>query len=513
MSDRKQKRPDKELSPPSVKETVSPLDRDPGVPPSPSPHDPLCIAILGDFSGRNNKQLYQAQTIHQRSLIEVTGGHLDTVLAGFEVSLNLWLEDDAEEPIEIPIRELQDFHPDRLYQNVEVFKQLRDLRKRLQNPQTFAEAAKALLPVHADRGRAGSSSSFPDPANTGAPPSVPPRQAILSAVHGIPGERDAMTGTAVVDSLVKQIVAPYVEPKADPYQEEMIAAVDQAIAAHMQFILHHPDFQALESAWLSVDFLFRRIERGARVRVYLMDVTRHELEIDLDQDDVTASGLYKRFCKPAPGDVPWGVILGNYSFTDRVEEIMTLLQIGAVARRAQAPFLAAANETLIGCESFAITPDVEDWHYRLKPEVAKAWSLLRHAHEAEYLALVSPGFLLRAPYGESSKPIESFAFEEMPSVPCHSCYLWGNGAFIKVVQIIQAFIESGWELIPTTDTQLDQMPLHVYQADGETAIKPCAEIQLTEQGGRRMIRQGLIPLWSVKDRDAVRSADFHTLAV
>ncbi len=512
MSDNKKYRTSFEMNLGSSSQKSRPNDQTDGAGPRPSNIDPLCIAVLGDFSGRDNKHDYKPETIGQRRMIAVDRDNLEEVLASFAISLQLWLEDDADEPIDIPLRELDDFHPDRLYENVEVFGQLRALRNRLKNNNTFAEAARELQAFRTATDKSTDS-------NTGQPKqeqSLSPDnllESIFAASRDMQTNNDSLSGSSMVDSLVKQIVAPYVEAKADPRQDEMVDAVDKAISAHMQFILHHPDFQALESAWRGLDFLCRRIETGQQIKVYLMDVARHELEVDLSEDDVTVTGLYKRFCDPAPGDLPWGLILGNYRFTDRVEEIMTLLQIGAVARQAQAPFITAANETLIGCESFAITPDVDDWHYQLEPEVETAWSLLRDADEADYLAMVAPGFLLRAPYGKKSSPIESFAFEEMPELPCHSCYLWGNGAFIKAEQMARAFIKDGWDMDPTEAGQVDHLPLHYYQEDGETVAKPCAEILLTERGGQRLRQLGLIALWSVKNRDCIRSSDFHSLAV
>lgn len=496
------------------KPNSSPVDRTDAQARATSSMDPFCIAVLGDFSGRDNKQHYEPETIAKRRMISLDRDNLEEVLAGFDIRLQLWLEDDSHEAIEIPITELDDFHPDQLYQNVEVFSQLRSLRSRLKNNKTFAAAASELQAWRTEDNK---------------PTDTPPGQtspeldeslssenlldSMFAASQDMQSGRDTAAGSSMVDNLVKQIVAPYVEPKADPRQDEMIAAVDQAISAHMQFILHHPDFQAMEAAWLALDFLVKRVETGRQVKIFIMDVAQHELEIDLADDDLMTTGLYRRFCDTAQGDLPWGLILGNYCFTDRIEEIMSLLDIGAVAREAQTIFMAAANETLVGCESFAVTPDIEDWHYKLAPDVETAWSLLRQSAEAEYLAMVVPGFLLRLPYGNKSKPIESFAFEEMPEVPCHSCYLWGNGAFIKAEQMARAFIKDGWEMNPLEAHEIERLPIHYYPDEGEMVAKPCAEILLTEQGAQRIIQQGLIPLWSVKNRDAIRSHDFNSLAV
>ena len=514
MSDNKKYRTGFEMNLENSQQKTGSLAHEGDNKPMASNTDPLCIAVLGDFSGRDNKQRYEPETISKRRLIAVDRDNIEDVLASFDIKLQLWLEEDSDEPIDIPIKELDDFHPDQLYQNVEVFSQLRALRNRLKNNKTFAEAAKELQVWHTGGDKAAD--SRPAQQAQELDDALSPEnllESMFEASHDMQSSSGTASGSAMVDNLVKKIVAPYVEAKTDPRQEDMIAAVDQAISAHMQFILHHPDFQAMEAAWRSLDFLVSRVETGQRVKLYILDVAKHELEVDLSEDNVTQTALYKKFCDPAPGDVSWGLLLGNYCFTDRVEEIMTLLQIGAVARKAQAPFMTAANETLIGCESFAITPDVDDWHYQMQPEVESAWSLLRESDEADYLAMVVPGFLLRAPYGKKSKPIEAFAFEEMPEVPCHSCYLWGNGAFIKAEQMARAFIKDGWDMNPAHASQIDRLPLHYYKDEGETTAKPCAEVQLTEQGGRRILQQGLIPLWSVKNSDRIRSSDFNSLAV
>lgn len=512
MSENKKYRTGFEMNLGNPQQKAKPLAAEENNKSGPSNTDPLCIAILGDFSGRDNKRHYEPETISKRRTIAIDRDNIEDVLARFEINLQLWLEDDSDAPIDIPIKGLDDFHPDKLYQNVEVFGQLRALRNRLKNNKTFAEAAKELLAWGADE--TNQAESKPDkPAPGPALSSGSLLESMYESSQEMQSGRVSFAGSSMVDKLVKQIVAPYVEPKNDPRQEEMIDALDQAISAHMQFILHHPDFQAMEAAWRSLDFLVSRVETGQQVKLYILDVARHELEVDLGVDNVTRTALYKKFCDPAPGGMAWGLLLGNYCFTDRVEDIMTLLQIGAVARKAQAPFMTAANETLIGCESFAITPDVEDWHYPLQSELETAWSLLRESDEADYLAMVVPGFLLRAPYGKKSKPIESFTFEEMPEVPCHSCYLWGNGAFIKAEQMARAFIQDGWDMNPVDASQVDRLPLHYYKDEGESVAKPCAEIQLTEQGGRRILQHGLIPLWSVKNSDSIRSSDFNSLAV
>ena len=60
--------------------------------------------------------------------------------------------------------------------------------------------------------------------------------------------------------------------------------------------------------------------------------------------------------------------------------------------------------------------------------------------------------------------------------------------------------------------EIDRLPLHVYEKDGESESKPCAEILLTENAAERVLDEGLIPLVSFKDRDQVRVMRFQSIA-
>jgi len=462
----------------------------------------FCIAVLGDFSGRDNRETNEPKTIGSRRLIEVDRESLETVLAQFDLEPQLQLGGTAE-VFTIPIRSFDDFHPDNLYRNVPVFDHLRMLRHRLQHNSTFADAAKEIQ-GWSRQSDVKQVNSLHDAASTSSAELSLDNllDRVVSASHTT--QTDA--GATMIDSMIKQIVAPYVEPRPDPRQDDMVATMDLAIAEHMRFILHHPAFQALEAAWMGLKFLTDRLETGKKIQIYILDISKMELDADMSQDDITHTGLYKRFCDHSPGSLRLNLLVGNFSFDAQIKDVILLAQLGKIAMQAGAPFVAAANERLAGCESFAITPEVEDWHYEIRDGFSKTWGMLRASPVAEKLALTVPRFLLRTPYGQKSRPIETFKFEEMPPLHCHSCYLWGNGAFVKAVQLAHAFIDKHSQLDVTG------LPIHHYSVIGEKVSKPCAEIQLTEQGGRKILQQGLIPIWSVKNSDSVRSSDFCSLA-
>ena len=77
-----------------------------------------------------------------RKPLRVDRDNFDTLPGQLQAALNLTLPGDARLPI--AFAEIDDFHPDSLYQRADVFRGLRELRGQLGNPATFAQAAAQL---------------------------------------------------------------------------------------------------------------------------------------------------------------------------------------------------------------------------------------------------------------------------------------------------------------------------------------------------------------------------------
>ena len=151
----------------------------------------------------------------------------------------------------------------------------------------------------------------------------------------------------------------------------------------------------------------------------------------------------------------------------------------------------------------------------LAPEVvglAGIFPDLRRSPDARWLGLALPRFLLRLPYGHSTSEIESFAFEEMPAAPEHQRYLWGHPAAACACLLGETFSRHGWSMQPGEVNTVEGLPLHVYQAEGESQLKPCAEVLLTEEAATLLLERGFIPLVSIKGTDRVRVLRFQSVA-
>lgn len=487
----------------------------------PEPDAPFRIAILGDFSGRANRGLLDPSSkLATRRPVMVDRDNFDKVLEGFGAELRLPAGEEGAPSLTLRFSELDDFHPDRLYTRLEVFHHLKQLRERLSSPSTFAAAA-------AEMGVETAPKASAEPVER-----VPERRA------SAPDISQVLSGS-LLDELVEQteeraagaqpsrprdewsdflhrLVAPHLVPGEHPRQHELIAQVDKATGSQMQAILHHPDFQTLEAAWRAVLFLVKRIETGTNLKLYLIDISKAELARDLTSStDLRAMGTYKLLVErtvETPGAPLWSVLAGNYTFDFTREDAELLARLSTIARAADAPFLAAAHAHLLGCESIADTGNPRDWRRASDGDSAQAWQALRRLPQASYAGLALPRFLLRLPYGKATESTEEFVFEEMSQPQSHEDHLWGSPAFACTLLLAEAFAEYGWEMRPGVCQDIEGLPLYVYEKDGESLVKPCAEVLLTEQAAERILEEGLMPLVWFKDQDTVRVARFQSIA-
>jgi type VI secretion system protein ImpC len=477
----------------------------------PSAETPFCVAILGDFSGRANRGISEAGTIGKRRAVLVDRDNFDEVLSRSGAEIQLPMGEGAG--LQLRFSELEDFHPDHIFQSLDIFGKLRKLRGRLQDASTFQQAAEEL--------GLGSGDARPEARKAGTSPVVAPSAAKLasgSLLDEMIEQTEARVATDrprrssdEIGEFARRVVAQHLVSTSDPRQPEILAVVDRAIGGLMRAVLHNPDVQALEAAWRATFLLVRQLETGTQLKLYLMDISKQELAADLSSaKDLRETGVYRLLVEQSvetPGAEPWAIIVGNYRFGPGDEDAELLTRMAQIASRAGAPFLAEGGPGLLGCSSLA-SSQPREW----KAPSAIGWAELRHRPEAEAVGLALPRFLLRLPYGKKTSPLESFDFEEFPGTPVHEDYLWGNPAFAVALLLGQSFSEAAWELRPGTMAEIERLPLHIYVGDGGSETKPCAEVLLTEDAAERLVDEGLIPLVSFKGRDVVRVVRFQSIA-
>ena len=416
--------------------------------------EPMRLVVLGDFSG---KAAADRPPLATRKTHRVDIDNLDDVVLRLQPRLTVPAG-------EIEFERIDDFHPDRLYARLDVFQHLRQAR------------------------------ANPPAANDDS----------LSRLLGKPPEPSAAPAAAPasgIDSLIRNIVAPHIVKDTSAQTRPHLAAVDAAIAEQMRALLHDPAFQSLEAAWRGVQWLISSVELDENLQLHLYDVTRDELLADVvaAQGQIAQTGLHHALVdrwRDGSDARGWSALIGLFQFGPSETDIGLLAALGLIASHAGGPLLAGADLALAGDDAGALA----------------GWQALRRSEAAPWIGLAAPRVLLRRPYGKGSDPIEAFAFEEFVGPPVQEEYLWGNASLATALLIGRAFTARGWDMEPGDEREIGDLPAYTFVRDGEREMQPCAERLLSEKQIDVLLKAGLIPIASRRDRNLVVAVRFQSVS-
>ncbi len=293
--------------------------------------------------------------------------------------------------------------------------------------------------------------------------------------------------------------------------EAVIAELDRLLAEQINRILHHPEFQALEASWRGLRFLVDTADGESLLVIRVFDISKRELNRTLKKFRGTAwdqSPIFRRIYEEEFGQFggrPFGVLVGDYMFDHRPEDVQLLAAIAEIAAAAHAPFLAAAAPAVMQMDSWAELANPRDLtRIFLTPEYT-AWRALRESEDARYLGLCLPRVLMRLPYGMRTAPLDDFNFEEEADGPDAGSLLWGNPAYAMAANIARAFRLYGWCVrirgIESGGT-VEGLPVCTFPtADGDTDRRCSTEVALSERREAELSRNGFIPLVHCRGSD------------
>lgn len=466
---------------------------------------PCHVLVLADFSGRSHRGLDDTGSLLQRHIIEVTRDNLDEVFQRLHVTLDSAI---AEKPIEFG--EPDDLHPDFLYERVDLFSQFRALKRQLQNPSSFADAAARIqrwpTPVASKKSAAEYSRIEIPATQDGAQKTV--LDELLHATHA------QQKQTQSVQALIEQIIAPYVIPAADPRLPELLDTVDRAASHLMRKLLHNSAFQGIEASWRGLQWLMKRLDSDQDLRIFIADISLSEIACDnaLHGNDLTALHQLLIEQRLSQGTIPFSLIVADYQLRDEPDHCDALANLGSIAADLGATLLIGGHERIAGCHDLVNCPDPTDWQrHNQDDDFVQLWTAIREQPYSAHIGVVTPRFLLRLPYGKRTRSIDTFDFDELPAQSPHEFYLWGNGAWLVASILCLGYSRQGWKKPPHELQRVTNLPVHLVKMDGQTMMTPCAEILMTDHTAAGLQQAGLLVIRSINNQDAIVVPELRSL--
>ncbi len=289
--------------------------------------------------------------------------------------------------------------------------------------------------------------------------------------------------------------------------DNYIGKVDQIISTQLDEILHHREFQKIESAWTSLRYLINRTPNSANIKIEMLDVDKETLREDFEEaPDTTQSALYKHIYTAeydTPGGEPISNMVSNFEFDCSATDMALLQEISRVSAAAHCPFLGSVGPKFFLKDSLEEVAKIQDMKSYMDRAEFIRWKNFRESDDARYIGLAFPRFLLRLPYGDNN-PLRNFNYQEDITDQNHDKYLWGNATFAFAANIIKSFHENGWAVNirgPQAGGKVENLPLHSFEAGKGFETKIPTEVLISETKELEFADQGFIPLSYYKNSD------------
>jgi type VI secretion system protein ImpC len=315
--------------------------------------------------------------------------------------------------------------------------------------------------------------------------------------------------------LVKEFVAQVLDgsmmvaKNAEMMINARIAQIDHLLSLQLNEILHHPQFQKLEGTWRGLKYLMDNCESSTSIKVRVLNVNKKELLRDIERaPEFDQSALFKKVYEEEYGifgGAPFGALVGDYEFGKHPEDMALLEGVSHVAAQAHAPFVAAASPELLNLESFTTLDAPRDLARIFESTEFAKWKSFRQSEDSRYVALALPHVLGRVPYGNDTKPIDEFHYEEAVDGSDHSKYLWMNAAFAVAARMTESFALYGM-CVAMRGVEggglVEGLPTHIFKTDdGDIAAKCPTEIPITDRREKELADLGFLPLVHCKGTD------------
>ena len=291
----------------------------------------------------------------------------------------------------------------------------------------------------------------------------------------------------------------------------MIAEIDRKLSEQLNLIMHHEDFQQLESAWRGLHYMVNNTETDEYLKIKVFNVSKKEVGKTLKKFRGTAwdqSPIFKRVYEEEYGQFggePFGLLLGDYYFDHSPQDVQWIGDMAQVAAAAHTPFIASAAPTVFGMDSWNELANPRDLTKTFQTPEYAAWRSLRESEDSRYIGMCMPRFLSRLPYGEKTAPVEEFHFEEDVDGSDPTKFCWTNAAYAMGTNITRAFKMYGW----TTRIRgiesggaVEGLPVFTFPSDdGGVAMQCPTEVAIADRREAELAKNGFMPLIFKKNSD------------
>ena len=330
------------------------------------------------------------------------------------------------------------------------------------------------------------------------PKSDQAKEAVESAVKTL-AEQALQHTTLISKDVVKSI-------------ESMIAAIDQKLTEQLNQIMHHPDFQQLESAWRGLHYLVNNTETDEMLKIRVMNISKKELHKTLEEIQGHRLGSESALQEDVRGRIRAvrrrAVRLPGRRLSLRSQPARCGIagRDGQSLRRRPLPvhrrrradrdadgFLAGAQQSARSHQDFP-DPGIRRLAFAAR---IRGFPLYRSGDAA----VSGPAAL----WGEDPIRWRNSISRRTPKGADHNKYAWANSAYAMATNINRSFKLYGWcSRIRGIESggAVEGLPTHTFPTDdGGVDMKCPTEIAISDRREAELAKNGFMPLIHRKNSD------------
>ena len=467
---------------------------------------PLRVMIAADFSGGEGRRATAPFAVSRESFKEI----LAEREPGCTIEVHNHLSrKPATRFFRVSVQDLKDFTPAALAARVpelnlvrELVEQLEALRKKRTGPAEVqaaldrcAEMDALAEPMRLCR-EALEGKASPAAAGSRCAAAASPKDDADDAVARIlgmvdapvapdPGQEDQRVKSAV-GSLISKVTGSRGRSgtvDASPLGRAAARARD-VLADQLYAIMHHPQFQSLESTWRGLRALVDRTNFRKGATIELLDTDREALE------DALARAARAEL--DGISEVALSLIGLDFAMDNTTRDLELLGRLGEQAERLQVPLLTSVGHRFFGLDE---APEAARLPYMgrfMEQQQYIKWNSLRGKDCSRWLAVAFNRFLLREPYGEKDRDAGGLA-EDVSRV---DQLLWGSPVWAVAALVTGSHLRTGWptEITGMDDGCTEDLPIHEVTGDGASSARIPLESYVPDKLARDLAEVGFIPL-------------------
>jgi type VI secretion system protein ImpD len=280
----------------------------------------------------------------------------------------------------------------------------------------------------------------------------------------------------------------------------LVGRINNLINQQINNIIHNKQLQKIEASWRSLARLIEEIKENhtCSVTIKLIDVNCYEISLDIKNNTNFAnSQLFRKIHTEefdSPGGEPFSIIIADYDFSVKENDVNILQHISAIAATSFCPIIAGADAELCDLENWS---HAKPFHNYMQPHSKQnhlKWMRLCTSNNSQFIGLMSNKIKARELYHKSPQSCRNYFFTEKGDD--YSDYLWANSAYRYISAVIAAFDETGWFLKTraTLSMKNNKYNLTTKRCNKLLTQQNCSELIITDEIEAKLNNAGLMVL-------------------